>query len=91
LEHILTITLNFPVGITRPDFSIRYILADTIEQRGLGEVIDEGSGVGFMDICIKLSPGDTREAEIISLLESLGLKDHAELYYEIDGEETEEE
>ena len=75
----VTIKINFPNGMTASDFSMRYILADTLEERDIGRVINEGTGDRYMEISVKLKEGKALE-DITSLLRSLNLFNQAELF-----------
>ncbi len=56
------------------DLSVRYTLVDTIEDRGIGYVIEEGTGEDGMHVMVQVE-GDrkTKESELHSLIKSLGL------------------
>ena len=72
LKH-LTITVHFKGRLSDKDLPIRYILADTIESRKLGKIVNEGSGMDFMDITIETEESEKMKENITSMLESLGL------------------
>ena len=78
----LTIRLNYGAGLDYQDLPLRYILADTIEERGIGKVINEGAGEYYMEVQVKIDGRMDYHQEIISILESLSLMPHAELIYE---------
>lgn len=52
---------------------LRYLLADTIEHRKLGEIVNEGTGAGFTEVSFITSYTAQKEEEIKSLVQALGL------------------
>ena len=74
-----TLHITIPTGdrIER-DLSIRYTVVDTIEHRKIGEVLEEGTEAEAVHIWVQLKSTfrlKKREAELYSLLKSLGLGD----------------
>jgi hypothetical protein len=65
--------------ITQKDLDLRYILADTIESRKLGEIIEEGTGQGFFQIDIDCAGNPEQILEIQSILQSLGIYSESEI------------
>ena len=63
------------------NLQIRYSLADTLEQRGVGDVYLEGMGEDFMDVSLYIVRSKKKEAEIKSILLALGLLESSELIY----------
>ncbi len=51
---------------------LRYLLADTIEERGLGDIINEGTGGNFIDVSFITNDAEQLEPDLRSLLLSLG-------------------
>lgn len=51
---------------------LRYLLADTIEARGLGEIVNEGTGNGFVDVSFITEDAMKLKPDLESLLLSLG-------------------
>lgn len=70
---LLTLTIPLKGSSTKKDFDLRYTLVDTIEERGIGEVIEEGTGDRFMQVVIELDKTDEKEQEIRQILKSLDL------------------
>ena len=70
---ILHIIVPFDSSV-ETDLSMRYTLVDTIEDRGIGYVIEEGTGEDGMHVMVQVE-GDrkTKESELYSLIKSLGL------------------
>jgi len=70
---ILTITIPVANSV-KTDLSVRYTLVDTMEDRGIGYVIEEGTGEDEMHVMVQVE-GDrkTKESELYSLILSLGL------------------
>ena len=70
---ILHILVPFDSSV-ETDLSVRYTLVDTIEDRGIGYVIEEGTGEDGMHVMVQVE-GDrkTKESELYSLIKSLGL------------------
>lgn len=62
-------------GGVETDLSLRYLLVDTIEDRGVGSVLEEGTGEDGMHVVVQLPDGrgGAAEAELRSLIGGLGL------------------
>ncbi|WP_299223797.1 hypothetical protein [uncultured Psychroserpens sp.] len=59
---------------TKTDFSLRHILADTIEERKIGKVIEEGTSADGFHVLVSFNDKSTiKKNEIFSLVQSLGL------------------
>ncbi|MEO1254861.1 MAG: hypothetical protein AAFY41_08255 [Bacteroidota bacterium] len=72
---ILHILIPFDSSI-EIDLSVRYTLVDTIEDRGIGRVIEEGTGEDGMHVIVQVQGvKETKESELYSLVKSLGLRD----------------
>jgi len=56
------------------DLSMRYTLVDTIEDRKIGQVIEEGTGEDGMHVIVQLE-GDfeKKKSELYNLISNLGL------------------
>lgn len=78
--------LRVKIALDRPynddDLQLRYTLVDTIEERGIGEVWDEGMGDSYMEINIELEPTEEKQEQIKSILQSLGLLKSSEIFLE---------
>ena len=78
--------LRIRIVLDRPyhedDLKLRYALVDTIEERGIGEVWDEGMGEGYMEVNVELQPTEEKEKEVKSILQSLGLLQSSEIFLE---------
>ncbi|WP_143961167.1 hypothetical protein [Litoribacter populi] len=61
---------------------IRRTLAESIEEREIGEVWDQGMSGDYMDLSLDIIPSEENEQKIRSILQSLNLLDRAELIYE---------
>ncbi len=57
------------------DLSLRHIIADTIEKRGLAKVIEEGTGEGHFKLHLEIDQDriDYCKREIIDLIKAIGL------------------
>ncbi len=60
---------------------MRHTLAETIEDRGIGEVWNQGMGEDYMDVSLDIVASEEKEQEIKSILKSLNLLDKAEFIY----------
>ncbi len=63
--------LKIPYYHQSIDLEIRHLLEDTLEDRGLGEVINVGTGEGYFDMTIQCPPESI--PQIKSLLLSIGM------------------
>lgn len=61
---------------------LRYLLADTIEHRKLGEIINEGTGMGFTEVSFITNYTTQKAEEIKSLVQALGLLNVTEIEVE---------
>jgi hypothetical protein len=77
----LTIRIKLDERFSDTNLQIRYSLADTLEERGIGEVYDEGMGEDFMEVSLDVVKSEKEEREIKSILQSLGLLAGSELIY----------
>ncbi|WP_299313209.1 hypothetical protein [uncultured Aquimarina sp.] len=71
--------VNVTVPLSKDDsnnidrtLELRYLLADTIEARGLGELINEGTGDSYIDIAFVTEDATKLKPDLESLLLSLG-------------------
>ena len=56
------------------DLSVRYTLVDTIEDRNIGQVIEEGIGEEGLHVTVQVEGNrKEKESELYSLIKSLGL------------------
>jgi len=51
---------------------LRYLLADTIEERGLGEIVNEGTGDSYIDVSFITENAAKLKPDLESLLLALG-------------------
>lgn len=77
-----TITIIIKGTNTDTALQLRYILADTIEARQVGTIINEGTGEGFTEVSFIADYSEQKKAEIKSLIQSLGLSDTTEIHIE---------
>jgi hypothetical protein len=78
----LTIRVKLGERFTDTNLQLRYTLVDTLEERRIGEVYDEGMGEDFMEVSLDVVSSEKTEAEIKSILQSLGLLENSELIYD---------
>ena len=81
MNNYLTIKINLD-KITTEDLSFRYIIADTIEERGIGTIVNEGTGEGYLEIGVMVNDVDLAKAQIKDLLASLNLEKNSEIEYD---------
>jgi hypothetical protein len=79
MSEFLTIKINLH-GNVQNDLSFRYIIADTIEARGIGTIINEGAGNGYVDIGVKVDNFELAKNQIMDLLCSLNLDKYSDIY-----------
>jgi hypothetical protein len=79
--RLLTIRIVLESPLSDIDLKLRHTLADTLEDRGIGEVVDEGSCQNYMEIALSIDPSEHKESSVRSLLQSLGLFNKVELFY----------
>jgi hypothetical protein len=60
------------------DLRLRYVLADTLEARHVGHVLEEGYGSGLMYIRLSCLPENLEN--IKSILTSLNIQDSTDIY-----------
>ena len=77
----LTIRVKLDERFSDTNLQIRHTLVDTLEERGIGEVYDEGMGEDFMEVSLDVVRSEKTEAEIRSILQSLGLLANSKLIY----------
>lgn len=80
-KQSLTIRVKLGERFSDTNLQLRYLLADTLEKRGIGEVYDEGMGEDFMEVTLDVMRSHAKEAEIKSILQSLGLLADSLLIY----------
>ncbi|HEX7016861.1 MAG TPA: hypothetical protein VF191_15240 [Cyclobacteriaceae bacterium] len=78
---LLTITTQLSEASAIVYLNLRHTLVDTLEERGIGDVIDEGMGEDFMDVALEIVFSKEKEDEIRSILRSLGILESSELTY----------
>lgn len=75
MEKLVSVTVPLnkddSLNINRT-LELRYLLADTIEARGLGEIVNEGTGNGFIDVSFVTKDAMKLKPDLESLLLSLG-------------------
>ena len=77
----LTIRVKLDERFSDTNLQLRYTLVDTLEERSIAEVYDEGMGEDFMEVTLDVVKSEKTEAEIKSILQSLGLLAGSELIY----------
>jgi hypothetical protein len=80
-KQTLTIRVKLEERFSNTNLQLRYTLVDTLEERGIGEVYDEGMGEAFMEVTLDVVRSEKNEAEIKSILQSLGLLGNSEFVY----------
>jgi hypothetical protein len=80
-KRSLTIRVKLDEHFSDTNLQIRYTLADTLEERGIGEVYDEGMGEDFMEVSLDVVRSEKTELKIKAILQSLGLLESSELVY----------
>jgi len=84
MKKLISLIVGFENEILYNHYlNIRYTLADTIENRNLGVIVNEGSGVGFMEVKFESIFNHKMEMELHSLILSLGILDATEIIIEI--------
>jgi len=78
----LTIKIDLDEPYSSVNLKIRHTLAETIEERNIGEVWNQGMGENYMDVSLDIVPSEEKEQEIKSILQSLNLLEKAEFIYE---------
>lgn len=79
MKQIVTIIVREPDTDTA--LQLRYLLADTIESRKLGQVVNEGIGEGYTEVSF-ITDYNEKATEIKSLVHSLGLSGSSEIEVE---------
>ena len=72
----LLIIIHLDKNITKSDLDLRHLLVDTIENRSLGEVIEETSSPEMLEVVIEIPGKKTIEKDLQSLLVSLGFNNY---------------
>ena len=72
ITKTLLIEINLDKHITKSDLDLRRFLVETIEGRGLGEVVEETSSPVMLEVVIKVSRNKKIEDDLKGLLISLG-------------------
>ena len=72
----LLIKIHLDKNITKSDLDLRHLLVDTIENRDLGEVIEETSSPEMLEVVIEVSRIKNIENDLQGLLISLGFNDY---------------
>lgn len=72
----LLIEIYLDRNITKSDLELRHLLVDTIESRGLGEVVEETSSSEMLEIVIEVSGNKKIEDDLKGLLTSLGFSQY---------------
>lgn len=77
----LTILTKLSESFSNANLNLRHTLVDTLEERGIGEVVYEGMGEDFMEVTLEIDSWRAKEDEIRSILKSLGILETSELRY----------
>jgi hypothetical protein len=77
----LTIKIFLEEAYSDTNLKLRHTLVDTLEEREIGEVWDEGMGKEYMEMNLYIEPSERIEKEIKSILKALGLLEKTELIY----------
>ncbi len=72
----LLIKIHLDKNITKSDLYLRHLLVNTIEKRGLGEVVEETSSPEMMEVVIELSRNKKIKDDLEGLLISLGFNNY---------------
>lgn len=80
-KQTLTIRVNIDGPWSDRNLQIRYILVETLEGRGIGEVRDEGTGEDYMEVTLDVIRSEANDEAVRSILQSLGLLSNSELNY----------
>ena len=72
----LLIIIHLDKNITKSDLDLRHLLVDTIENRSLGEVIEETSSPEMLEVVIEIPGKKKIEEDLKSLLVSLGFNNY---------------
>jgi hypothetical protein len=70
----LLIEIHLDQSISKSDLHLRYLLVDTLESRGIGEVTDETSSSNMLEVVINVLE-ENHIQSIPELLISLGFND----------------
>jgi HJR/Mrr/RecB family endonuclease len=73
MPEILTLNIKADSTLSEEDVNIRYTLIDTIEQRKIGQVVEEGSGKNSIYIAIRGTSAKRVKNKVKPILLSLGL------------------
>jgi hypothetical protein len=57
----------------------RDLIEETIEEQGIGEIVQAGSGMGFMDLAVEVSDATTALATLEKLIADMNLTDRTTL------------
>jgi hypothetical protein len=72
----LLIEIHLDKYITKSDVELRKLLVDTIESRGIGEVVEETSSKDMLEVVIEILGNEKTEDDLGSLLVSLGFNNY---------------
>lgn len=64
---------------SRDDLKERNALEDAITSRGIGAIVDAGSGGGWMDLVVAVVDAENGEAQLLRLLDDAGLANRSEI------------
>jgi hypothetical protein len=78
----LTIKIKLDEPYSSVNLKIRHTLVETIEEREIGEVWNQGMSDDYMDVSLDIVPSEEKEQEIKSILQSLNLLERTEFIYE---------
>lgn len=82
VDIIITIEDDFP---SSDELAVRHRLEDAIVEQKLGKITDAGTGMGAMDLALRV-PSGAKLKKLKALLEEQGLADRTKL--KVDGEES---
>lgn len=78
----LKIIIDLEHNVNQYDLNLRNTISDTLEDRGIGEVWDEGSGENFLEINMELEGTGNIRKEVESILKSFGIQDASQIIIE---------
>ena len=73
MQEILTLTITTDKTFSEEGLNVRYTLVDTIEQRKIGQIIEEGSDQDSVYVAIRSTSAKGVKNKVEPILLSLGL------------------
>ena len=64
---------------THDELELRDVVEDWIKQQNLGEIVDAGSGLGFMNLAVEVGDAPAALALLESYITQLGIRDRTTL------------